>query len=122
MPKNYFFRRFIFMNDNEKVAKLKEIFADKEFVEKVLAMETAEEVQAAIKEKGVEISVSEIESVKAELANQASSPDSDEVSDEQLENVAGGFAISTLICGLIIGGAVVAGGATIVNEAVRRRW
>jgi predicted ribosomally synthesized peptide with nif11-like leader len=110
------------MNENEKAAKLKEIFADKEFVEKTMAMETAEEVQSAVKEKGVDISIAEIESVKAELANHVSNPDSEEVSDEQLENVAGGFAISALIGGLIISGAVAAGGATIINEAVRRRW
>ncbi len=113
------------MTDNEKVAKIKEIFADKDFVEKILAMETAEEVQAAIKAQGVELTIEEIEATKAELVNQLENKDSDEVSDEQLENVAGGFAVTTAI--LIAGGLLAAGSGLVtlgnkVHEWTRRRW
>ena len=113
------------MNDNEKIAKVKEIFADKDFVAKVLAMETAEEVQAAVKAQGVELTIEEIEATKAELVNQLENKDSDEVSDEQLENVAGGFAVTTIVCAAIIGAGAVGGLATLakgVHEWTRRRW
>jgi predicted ribosomally synthesized peptide with nif11-like leader len=110
------------MTQEERAAKLKEIFSEKEFVEKVLAMETAEDVQAAVKEKGVELSFDEIEAIRKDIANSVEKGDSEEVSDDELEQVAGGVAITTIVCGLIIGGGVVAGGATLINEAFRRRW
>ena len=113
------------MNDEQKIAKIKEIFADKEFVAKVLEMETAEEVQAAVKAQGVELTLEEIEATKAELANQIENKDSDEVSDEQLEQVAGGMAITTAV--IIAGGLLAAGSglATLgakIHEWTRRRW
>ncbi len=113
------------MNDNEKIAKVKEIFADKDFVAKVMEMETAEEVQAAVKAQGVELTLEEIEATKAELANQLENPDSDEISDEQLENVAGGFAVTTIVCAAIIGAGAIGGIASLakgVHEWTRRRW
>jgi predicted ribosomally synthesized peptide with nif11-like leader len=113
------------MPEEQKIAKLKEIFADKEFVEEVLAMETAEEVQAAIKEKGVELTLEEIDQTREQLVKIAEN--GEEVSDEELEQVAGGFAITACLIGIAVaatGGALTcAGGLTAyIMASRRRRW
>lgn len=113
------------MTEEQKNEKIQEVFSDKEFVEKLLAMETAEEVQAAVKEKGLELTLEEIEATKKSIINSLEKNDSDEVSDDQLEQVAGGFAITTAlaIAGVITGAA--SGGAalgTAINRWTRGRW
>ena len=111
------------MDENKNIEKLKEIFADKDFTAKVLEMETPEEVQKAISNKGVDLTIEEIESVKQAIINQ--SEGNEELSDDQLENVAGGFAISTAIAiAGVITGAVSAGVAlgNAVDKWTRRRW
>lgn len=99
--------------------KIKEVFSDQAFVESMLEMETAEDVQKALAEKGLDLSLAEIQSIKNSLENTEG-----ELSEESLENVAGG-SITAIVCGLIIGGAV-AGGAfglgKAVNNWTRRRW
>jgi predicted ribosomally synthesized peptide with nif11-like leader len=113
------------MTQEQKNEKIQEVFADKEFVEKLLAMDTPEEVQAAVKEKGLELTLEEIEATKKSIVNSLEKNDSDEVSDDQLEQVAGGFAITTA---LVIAGAITAGatGAAALGSAVHRwtggRW
>lgn len=99
--------------------KIKEVFSDQAFVDSMLGMETAEDVQKALAEKGLELSLSEIQSIKNSLENSEG-----ELSEESLENVAGG-SVTAIVCGLIIGAAA-AGGTFSIGKAVhtwtRRRW
>lgn len=108
------------MNEEQKVAKVKELFADKEFVEKILELESAEEVQAALKEKGLELTVEEINQIKEQLIKSGES--GEEVSDEELEQVAGGVVGTVIACTAI--GIIGAGGAvvTVINQVIRNRW
>ena len=71
--------------------KIKEVFSDKDFVGSLLELETAEEVQSAISKKGIDLSISDIEVLRAQLANSG-----EELSEEDLENVAGGFGRPTM--------------------------
>lgn len=80
--------------------KIKEIFSDEVFVNHLLDLETAEEVQAALKEKGLELSVQDIHKIRDTLIN---TTNLDELSETELQEVAGGIAIAVLL-GLIFGG------------------
>ena len=94
------------------IEKLKEAFADEAFVKGLFELETAAEVQAALKEKGVELTEEEILSVRDVLAKVESGEisaeqleqwtkqvESDELPEELLEQVAGG---SLMVAGLVI--------------------
>ena len=108
------------MSEQEQAKKLQEVFADKSFAEKLLGLDTAEEVQAALKDNGVELSTQEIVGIRDVLVKQLES--GEEIAPEQLKNVAGGFAITT-ICSIIfaaIGGA--AGAASQTHKWTRGRW
>ena len=48
--------------------KIKEIFSDEIFVKSLLNLETAEEVQAALTEKEIELTVDEINALKIMLS------------------------------------------------------
>ena len=67
--------------------RAKELFADGAFVKSLFALEPPEEVQAAVKAKGLDITLDEINAVKESLAKSAKG----ELSDADLEKVAGGF-------------------------------
>lgn len=71
---------------NEKFQKLQEkLSADEQLTAKLLAQETAEGAQAVLKEAGLEFSNAEI----MELFNAMTKT---ELSEEELEGVAGGFS------------------------------
>lgn len=97
---------------DEKLAK--EVFSDKEFVKSLLLMETPEEVQSALKEKGIDLTVEDIMQIR-EMCNRA---DTDELSDDELENVAGGICPAVIVLGFF--GALHLIG--FVHEATNRRW
>ena len=65
--------------------QLKELFSDEAFVTSILELETVEEVQKALADKGLELSIDEIITIKNTLANEET-----ELSEDDLENVAGG--------------------------------
>ena len=70
--------------------RVEELFADQAFVKSLLEkLETPEQVQTALKGKGVELSLEEIVSFGKALREAAE--DDGELSDGKLENVAGGF-------------------------------
>ena len=110
--------------------KMKEVLSDEEFVKSLFELETPEEVQAALKEKEIELSTDEIcqmrdflsryqegtlteeEKKAVELAGKYGEG---ELSEEELENVSGG-------CGVYIGLIIVVTVTTLVIDAVRRRW
>lgn len=71
--------------------KMKKAFTDEIFVKSLLQLESVAEVQEFLKEKGVELSEEEIIYIgKALKIN-----DSDELSDDELEAVAGGIGAVT---------------------------
>ena len=111
------------MTDNERIEKLKELVSDADFTEQLLDLETPEEVQAAIKEKGVDISLDEINQIKDYIIANA---DKEELDDEQLEQVAGGsITVGTVIGAVIVGAAIVSATAKLgskVHEWTRGRW
>ena len=101
--------------------KIKNVFADEEFVVSIMNMETAEEVQAALAEKEIEISVEEIEAIREKLISKDG-----ELSEEDLEDVSGGVVITASVTGIlcaIFGGiSATAGTGTFVHNVTRGRW
>ena len=71
---------------SEKEKKLAEIFSDEEFTRALLSMETPEEVQTALKEKGLELTIDEIK----EIAKAINASQEGELTEGNLEDVAGG--------------------------------
>ena len=71
-----------------RIEKLNEILADKAFVDKVLGIETAEDVQKALNEKGLELSLEEIFAIRDAWTKQAEG--ADEIDAGDLRKVAGG--------------------------------
>lgn len=64
--------------------------ADPTLAGKLFALETPEEVQSLLKEQGLEFSLDEIHTFKDALVKAAARQNSGELSDEDLEDVAGG--------------------------------
>ncbi|MDR0886987.1 MAG: class IIb bacteriocin, lactobin A/cerein 7B family [Clostridiales Family XIII bacterium] len=102
--------------------KLKKALEDRDFVTKIISLETPEEVQAAFKEdKEIDISIEDIKATSEFIQNQTEG----ELDEDDLENVAGGFAISALVGGIIIAAAAASGSVTLgkaVNTWTRSRW
>ena len=63
----------------------KEVFSDQAFVQSLFELSTAEEVRAALKGKGLEFSLEEIEAIRKQLAER-----NDEMGEADLNSVAGG--------------------------------
>ena len=100
-------------------ALIKEIFSDEAFLKSLSEMETAEEVQAALKEKGLDLSIDDILKIQKTLTSQ----ENGELSEDEMENVAGGFAITAGIVSAIAGGiGATASGGTFVHTFTRGRW
>lgn len=102
--------------------QIKEIFSDEAFVNSILEMETPQDVQKALSEKGLDLSLEEINTIKNTLIN---NDNEGELSEDDLENVAGGVAVTTVICGLIIGAAAASGTFQLgkaIHNWTRRRW
>ena len=105
--------------------KMKEVFSDEAFVKGLFELETATEVQAALKEKGVEMSEEEILGIRELLIKM----ENGEVSVEQLENgelpeelleqVAGGSIFLTVM-GVVSAVGMVGSLAGIVTGIVGR--
>ena len=106
--------------------KMKEIFADEAFVKSLFELESAGEVQAALKEKGVELTEEQILGIRDLLGK----VESGEISVEQLENgelpeelleqVSGGSIIA--VAAVIGGFAALTGLLYGVADALTRRW
>ncbi|NPV91236.1 MAG: hypothetical protein HPY50_10755 [Firmicutes bacterium] len=72
----------------EDQAKVQEVFSDEAFVKNLLALETPGEVQAALQNKGVDLAVEDIVKIKDVIVKRQNA--GGELSDEDLEGVAGG--------------------------------
>ena len=120
------------------IEKIKAVFADKEFVKSLFEMETVAEVQAALKEKGVELTEEEILGIRELLvklengeisAEQAElwakQAENGELPDEALEQVSGGSVLGTIAV-VVLGLICVAGIAVAVDNAIEagtgRHW
>lgn len=103
-------------------ARLQELLADKAFSKKLLAMEKPENVQEALEEKGVELSLDEVRHIgkvvqkvqAGEISQEQLEAIADgELSEDELVEVAGGSIIGTIaavICSAIFLGGSIGGG------------
>ena len=108
---------------------IREVFSDEAFVKGLFALETPQEVQAALNEKKIELSIEEI--VKTRQLLVRSAENGGVLSDEELQEVSGGFVVSgALIIGIagilagigIVVGAGVAGAAWGTDAATGGSW
>lgn len=124
------------------IEKIKKVLSDEEFVKSLLNFETPQQVQQALKDKGVELSIDEITSVgdllNRYLSNELTDQEKkvielvnnsgDELNEEELESVAGGFVMTTVgvVCALIgtiiVGTGVTVGTGFYVHRVFRGRW
>ena len=111
-------------------SNIKEVFSDEVFVGSLLELETPAEVQVALKGKGIDVSESEIISLRDEIIKQAQNiSEGGELSLDQLDDVAGG---SLLLFGTmaLTGAAVAIIGSTAglivsgigLGALLSRRW
>jgi hypothetical protein len=104
----------MFMGEQE----IKDLFSDEAYVSSLLALDTAEEVQASLAEKGLDLSEAEITTLLESI--QKYSESDGELSEADLENVSGGLlgAIVIIVWSVLMLSAL--GG--VVNARTRRRW
>ena len=110
--------------------KIREVFSDEQFVKGLFAMETPAEVQQALRQKDITLSVDAIVKIRELLLKRLET--GEELSEEELESVNGGavvtcvLLIAALFAGALIGGAAVGagviGGAYIVNDKTSGGW
>ena len=122
------------MNEN-----LTKVFSDEAFLKELLAAESAEAAQKMLEDKGVNMSVDEINQlgeyagkvISGEItAEDIQNQESDELSEDDLENVAGGFAITAAciaVGGFLLKMGVAAGVGAVAYAGVEaviniRRW
>ena len=108
----------------QKLAQLQaKIEADQSIGEKLFGLETPEEVQGFLKEQGIEFTLDEINVLRNVLAKQVAQGGSGELSDEALEEVAGGIVITAGVVGAtasVLGASCGAG--TFVHTITSGRW
>ena len=75
--------------------QLKKLFSDDAFVASILEMETAEEVQKSLADKGLELSLDEIAIIKNTLNSEET-----ELSEDELKNISGGADIPGIIASI----------------------
>lgn len=93
------------------------------FAENLFALEKAEDVQTFLKGHGLDFSLEEINLFKDALVKTLEKGTDAELSDEDLEDVAGGIIATTTIVGLTaaaVGGTCGAG--TFVHNITSGRW
>ena len=120
------------------IKKIKEVFSDEAFVKGLFELETAAEVQTALKEKGIELTEEEIFAIREmflkvadgeisaeQLEQWAAQAERGELSEELLEQVSGGSVLGTIGLALI-GAACVAAFAIatddLIYECTGRHW
>lgn len=100
------------MND-----KLNILLQDKSFLEKLVSLETDAEVQAFLAENGIELSITQIITIKNGIA--AKLGENEELSEDELKNISGGADIPGIITS--IADAIGALG-DYVDKWTRNRW
>lgn len=100
------------MND-----KLNILLQDKSFLEKLVSLETDAEVQAFLAENGIELSITQIITIKNGIA--AKLGENEELSEDELKSISGGADIPGIITS--IADAIGALG-DYVDKWTRNRW
>ena len=78
-----------------KLERLNELYSDPEMARKLNAAPTEEDLRLMLAENGVELTAEEMTGVLKELAALAEeSMSEEELSEDQLENVSGGFSLT----------------------------
>ncbi|MBR3631193.1 MAG: Nif11-like leader peptide family natural product precursor [Mogibacterium sp.] len=118
---------------------MNKVFSDEAFMKELLAADSAESAQKMLEDKGVNMSIDEITQlgeyaekvISGEItAEEIQAQESDELSDDDLENVAGGFAITAAcvaVGGFLLKMGVAAGVGAVAYAGVEavvniRRW
>lgn len=105
----------------EKLKQLNaKVEADKGLGEKIFSVDTAEAVQDILKAEGLDFSLEEIYALKAALAK---SVQKGELSDDELEDVAGGIIVTAAVVGATascLGASC--GAAAMVHTVTSGRW
>ena len=101
--------------------RIREVFADKEFVKEFFSKETPEEAQALLAEKDIDVSVSDLCKLMDMLIAKVENPDAEaELDDEALEDVSGG---SLALVGILAAvGAIFAGLYYVQDRLNTGRW
>jgi predicted ribosomally synthesized peptide with nif11-like leader len=73
------------------------IGADQSFVEKLFSLETPEEVQRLLKAENMDFTLEEINMFKESLVKAIAKGEGGELSDDELEEVAGGYTPSGVL-------------------------
>lgn len=100
------------MND-----KLNILLQDKSFLEKLVSLETDAEVQAFLAENGIELSITQIITIKNGIA--AKLGENEELSEDELKSISGGADIPEIITS--IADAIGALG-DYIDKWTRNRW
>ncbi len=93
------------MNKQELIAKVQSLMQDEQFKAKLADAEDLDAMAALFRNEGIQVSGADLEAALEQH-------NGDELSEESLEDVAGGFAISGLIaagCIIFIGGSILLG-------------
>lgn len=73
------------------INNINELLKDKEFVEKILVMKTPEEIQNAFLDRGVKISIEELEEIAKNVYQIINNPhEKEKIIDNEMENISGG--------------------------------
>ena len=110
--------------------RIKEIFSDEAFVTSLLKLETPEEAQAALKEKGLELNNDEILAFRDMLMKtlEKAQKNGGVLSIEDLDEAAGGVMISQAAAQVVsrvvpvVAVTVAAGVSTAISFLTRGRW
>lgn len=81
------------MTQQEMEAKVKEIFSDKDYVTGLINLETPEDVQKSLAEKGLDLTVDQIKKIR-DLALKSQDQ---EITDDELEKVSGGCGAGVVV-------------------------
>lgn len=98
------------MNDRQ----IEELFSDEAFMISLLELETPKEVQKALSDKGLDLSLEEITIIRDALLNNEG-----ELSDGQLESISGG-SVAGIVANII--NDIVMPVITFPAAVFRRRW
>ena len=102
--------------------RIKEIFSDKEFVTELISLETPTDIQALLKTKDIDLDIDQIEKAKALVAKKLALAEAgEELGDDELDEVSGGFAITALgVASAII--SVIGVASSVVITKTDGRW
>ena len=113
--------------DAKDMDKWLNVFSDEAYMEKLFGLEEVADVQALLKEKGLDLTEKEVQELKNKLQEQF---EKGELSDDDMEKAAGGFVIVTSM-GLVSVGALVvkaaagAAGAYVggkLYQKAKKKW